>query len=244
MSAYGASRDVRAITGSTSDDARIAAEAGAPSGHVVVADAQTAGRGSRGRAWSSPPGDDLYFSIVERAELKDERRACVTLAVGLGVAEAIERETGVGARVKWPNDVWLGAGEADARKCAGILVESSSVGARLGPLIIGVGGGVNRMEWGELAGAATSMRGAMAPGAPRLDRERVLDALLARIEARVRELERSGPEPIVTALHARLLWRGARVRIDEREGVLEGIAKDGALLVGGARFLAGDLRLA
>ena len=61
---YGRSLEVLARTGSTNDDARAATSA--PDGHVIVADAQDAGRGSRGRSWSSPPGSDLYFSVVAR----------------------------------------------------------------------------------------------------------------------------------------------------------------------------------
>ena len=66
---YGRSLDVREVTGSTMDDAREAAAAGAADGHVVLADRQESGRGSHGRAWSSPGGEDLYLSIVSRPGL-------------------------------------------------------------------------------------------------------------------------------------------------------------------------------
>ena len=150
--AYGRSLDLRAQTRSTNDDARAAAEAGAPRGHVVVADTQSAGRGSRGRTWSSPAGVDLYLSIVERVPLPLSKIPPLTLAVGLGVADAVDALVGPGcARVKWPNDVRVGE-----RKCAGILVETSSAGHKPGPIILGIGLGVNRTEWeSELAGCGS-----------------------------------------------------------------------------------------
>ena len=82
---YGRSLEVLAETGSTNDDARAAAERCVARGHVVVADAQRSGRGARGAVWSSPPGTDLYLSIVERLELAPREVATLTLAVGLGV---------------------------------------------------------------------------------------------------------------------------------------------------------------
>jgi len=141
---YGRSLEVLAETGSTNDDARTAAERGAPRGHVIVADAQRSGRGARGAVWSSPPGTDLYLSIVERLELAPRDVATLTLAVGLGVRDACATLLGAhgaapAVTVKWPNDVRVGD-----RKCAGVLVESSSMGEQLGPIVIGIGLDVNR----------------------------------------------------------------------------------------------------
>ncbi len=224
---YGRSLEILAETGSTNDDARAAAERGAPRGHVVVADAQRAGRGARGSVWSSPGGTDLYVSIVERLELPPRALGVLTLAVGLGVRDACVRvlgERGLEARVKWPNDVRLGA-----RKCAGILVESSSIGERLGAIVIGIGLDVNRAAWpDELRDVATSLR--EAHGAA-LDRGEVLVALLASVEARVDQLVTQGPDAIVGALRQHLALVGRAVRVDAIEGVLEGLDDDGVLLV-------------
>jgi BirA family biotin operon repressor/biotin-[acetyl-CoA-carboxylase] ligase len=121
----GRSLELRAITESTNDDARAAAAAGAPDGHVVLADAQRKGRGSRGRAWVSPPGSDLYLSAVVRSALPAQQLAPLTLAIGVGVAEAAEAflPSGKRASIKWPNDVWIGRA-----KLAGVLVETASLG--------------------------------------------------------------------------------------------------------------------
>lgn len=246
--AYGRSLDVLAETGSTNDDARAAAERGAPRGHVVVADAQRSGRGARGAAWSSPPGSDLYLSIVERLDLAPREIATLTLAVGLGVrAACAELLSACGAvapvTVKWPNDVRIGE-RHDARKCAGILVESSSMGERVGPIVIGIGLDVNRAAWPEELGRiATSLREAC--GAT-LDRAEVLATLLEHVEAAVDRLASQGAGAVIAELRGHLAMVGDPVEIDGHTGVLEGIDDDGLLLLrdetGVRRIASGTLR--
>ena len=130
----GRSLDVRMATGSTNDEARVAAQQGEPDGHVIVADRQTHGRGTRGRDWSSPAGLDLYFSILLTRKLSAECMALLTLATGLGVAKATRALTDRSVGIKWPNDLWI-----EDRKAGGILVESKSTGGDLDCVVIGVG---------------------------------------------------------------------------------------------------------
>src|SRR5207248_6748914 len=92
-------------------------------GAVVVADAQTEGRGRRGRAWFSPPQSGLYVSVVlmpSRART-DRARATtlLTLAAGVAIAEGVAASCGLETDLKWPNDVY-----ASRRKLAGILAEA------------------------------------------------------------------------------------------------------------------------
>src|SRR5713226_6676688 len=98
--------------GSTNDVASALATGGDREGAVVIADAQTAGRGRRGRTWFSPPGAGLYVSVVlapARASHASERAtALLTLAAGVALAEAIERATGLAPAIKWPNDLLIG----------------------------------------------------------------------------------------------------------------------------------------
>jgi BirA family biotin operon repressor/biotin-[acetyl-CoA-carboxylase] ligase len=96
--------------GSTSDRARVLAQAGAPHGTLVTAGEQSAGRGRQGRSWSAPAGSALLMSVVLR-----DPPDLLPLAAGLAVA----RVCGERARIKWPNDVLL-----DDRKVAGILAEA------------------------------------------------------------------------------------------------------------------------
>jgi BirA family biotin operon repressor/biotin-[acetyl-CoA-carboxylase] ligase len=217
------------LSESTNDDARRDALAGAPDGHVVVADSQRSGRGSQGRSWVSPPGDDLYLSIVARPALELAQLPPLTLAVGLGVADAVERLLAPPrpkVEVKWPNDVRI----AD-QKCAGVLVEASSVGNELGPVVIGVGLNVNRMHWPhELQGVATSLLAAQ-PDRGRFDRGIVLACVLAEVESWLDRFLAEGGAPLVAALEQRLALRGQRVRIGGIEGTLAGVAPSGAVRI-------------
>jgi BirA family biotin operon repressor/biotin-[acetyl-CoA-carboxylase] ligase len=228
---FGRSLEVKERTGSTNDDARVAGDAGVPDGHVIVADAQDAGRGSHGRAWSSPPGTDLYFSIVTRVDLPPARIPPLTLAAGLGVARAVEALAFTRASIKWPNDVWIGEPPA---KCAGILVETSTTGARAGAVVIGIGVNVNRREWpAGLASPATSI--ANVAGGLEVDRADALAAVLARVEDEVDRFVARGPQAIVPDVDERLLWRGEIVLAGNMGGELLGLAPSGGLLIREAR---------
>ena len=230
---FARSLDVRATTGSTNDDARAAV--GIPDGHVILADAQRSGRGAHGHRWSSPPGTDLYFSIaLSGARFVPATLPPLTLAVGLGVALACEQITGETFNIKWPNDV-----RRDGLKCAGILVESVSIGARLERVVIGVGVDVNRTGFAELAGVATSLRRVCGRI---LDREQVFATVVGHIEIETDRFIEDGASAIVPRVERRLAWLGEQVRCDDRRGVLEGLLPDGALLIDGTAVRSGTLR--
>jgi len=214
-------------TASTMDDASSAARSGAPDGHVIVANQQARGRGAHGRVWVSPPGSDLYLSIVARPEVDPSSTALVTLATGLGVRDAVAGcLPGQRVEVKWPNDIWI-----ERRKCAGILVESRMLGAKVEAAIIGVGLNVNRTRWpSELRGIATSLKLERGEDAP-LDRSEVLATLLEHIERWVKRFVRDGAPTLVNALRPRLSLVGERVRWEDGHGVFEGIDERGAALV-------------
>ena len=113
-----------AETGSTNADLLTAARAGAPSGTVLVADHQTAGRGRLGRQWHAPPGSSLLASIL----FHEPGRTALhryTQAVGVAAVEACRSTAGVTAALKWPNDLLVGE-----RKLAGVLAESAPIDPR------------------------------------------------------------------------------------------------------------------
>ena len=224
---WGRSVAVHESTASTMDDASAAAAEGAKDGHLVLADQQTRGRGARGRQWVSPPGSDLYVSVVTRPAVEAASTALITLATGLGVRDAVASLLpGRSVLVKWPNDVWL-----EGRKCAGVLVESRTVGMRIDSVIIGVGLNVNRAQWpAELADIATSLR-AERQGKEPFDRGDVLATLLSHMERWVNLFLSGGAAAVVDALRPRLALLGERVRWEDGNGVFDGIDADGAARV-------------
>lgn len=109
---------------------------------AVATRRQTAGRGQRGNVWESEPGKNLTFSAVwHPADFKATRQFAISEAVALAVCDLLEEE-GIEAKVKWPNDIYVGD-----RKICGILIEHSVVGARIGRTVAGVGINVNQREF-------------------------------------------------------------------------------------------------
>lgn len=126
----------RETVGSTNDEATRLARSGAEQGTLVWALEQTAGRGRRGRAWSSPRGN-LYASLVLRPPCRLEHAAQLGFVAALAVGDALAALV-PGLRepaLKWPNDVLVGG-----RKIAGVLLELEiGDGGNLAFLIVGVG---------------------------------------------------------------------------------------------------------
>lgn len=218
--------ELREETASTNDDARALASKGAPHGALVIADAQTAGRGRRGRRWSSPRGENLYASFVLRPRLRITEAPGMALVAGLAVAEAVDAfAKGAPVRVKWPNDVRSGG-----LKLAGVLVEGSLRGAELAWVVLGLGVNVRGLSVHEgLDGVATTLR--MLRGGEDLSRADVMAAICDRLESRLEAYEREGFASCHEALSARCETLGTRVSTELAAGVAESLADDGALML-------------
>lgn len=106
----------REVIPSTMDLARREAAEGAPHGTVALAEEQTSGRGRRGRSFYSPAGQNLYFTLVLRCPIEVHRR--LPLIIPVAVCAAIQAEA-PDARIKWPNDIWIGD-----RKVCGMLIDA------------------------------------------------------------------------------------------------------------------------
>ncbi|KYG05623.1 biotin--acetyl-CoA-carboxylase ligase [Sorangium cellulosum] len=224
-------------TASTNDDARSAAAAGAPHGAAFLADAQIQGRGRGGRAWHSPPGENLYLSVVLRPGLPASSVAPIALVMGLAVASVVDRQLarlapgsrrgdGAEVRLKWPNDVLAGG-----RKLAGILVEAQLRGESVSSVIVGVGLNVHASSFPpELSGRATSL--AML-GIDDVPRELLAAELLQAIGDAAARFEAGRLAPFAEDL-ARMDWlRGRRVEVAGVAGVAAGIDPEGHLLIRG-----------
>jgi BirA family biotin operon repressor/biotin-[acetyl-CoA-carboxylase] ligase len=230
---------------STSDVATQLAEEGALHGEVVIAESQTAGRGRRGRAWVSPPGKNLYLSVILRPEFPPHRAPELTFVAAVAVAETLG-EANVPARVKWPNDL-----EIDGRKVAGILTELQAGPDQVRSVVVGIGVNLNVGEEdlpAELRPIATSAR--IVRGSP-VPRALFTAALLTRLEEWYDRHAEDGFE-VITARWRELtstLGEAVRVRLGDREirGIAQDIDETGALLVANGseveRVVAGDVEL-
>ncbi|MBZ0271323.1 biotin--[acetyl-CoA-carboxylase] ligase [bacterium] len=233
---------VRVLDEAPSTNAELAAWAGdgAPNGAIVVADAQTAGRGRKGRVWHSPPGVNLYVSMLFDAEPLGEDARLFVYAAGAALFQTAA-DIGVSdAMLKWPNDLYAGG-----KKIAGVLCETH---AGRHALIAGLGVNVNldpRRAPPDIALRAASF--ATLTGRPH-DRAEVLALLYRHLDGMYKSL-----------IHDRAglldLWRrgaripGARYVVDTAEGRIRGpalgLADDGALLIdderGERRVYSGDV---
>jgi BirA family biotin operon repressor/biotin-[acetyl-CoA-carboxylase] ligase len=218
--------------GSTNDEAARLARAGARHGTVVIARSQRAGRGREGRAWASPRDAGLYLSAVVRPSLALVDVPPMTLAIGIGLCEAV-RAMGAPAVLKWPNDALV-----HGKKLAGVLVESHSQGNRLDAIIIGIGVNLSGALPDEVAATAITLE--QATEGP-IDRAMFIAQLLGQVERWIDRYIASGLSLIAPAWHDRMApGISARARVDGVDllGEVAGLDRDGALLL---RDLAGGL---
>ncbi|MFN8555830.1 MAG: biotin--[acetyl-CoA-carboxylase] ligase [Dehalococcoidia bacterium] len=202
-------------TTSTMDVAREHVHGGAPSGLVVVADEQSAGRGRFGRAWVAPPAVNLLCTVLVRPTLEVAKR--LGMVTPLAVADAVAAVGGPTVSFKWPNDV-----RAGGRKLCGILIEGEFAGERPAFALVGIGLNVNLdvAHHPEIADIATSIMQEI--GAP-VSRERTLAALLNAFEAHA---DNPDGEALRVAWRARLETLGQDVTVSFGGAVEHGRAED------------------
>ena len=214
------------VTSTNSEVARLAVE-GAEEGVGVVADEQTAGRGRLQRAWSSPKGAGLYFSMLLRPRIAPERWPLITFVAALATGDALLEGGAVQTDIKWPNDLL-----ANERKICGILAEAiETPNGRA--VVIGIGINLTNNAFPEdLMSVATSV--AQESGR-QPERGAILAALLSAL-ARWYSLlhEPEGAEKIVAAWTSRSSYASDKpVRVTNGDEVLQGTTRgvdnDGAL---------------
>jgi BirA family biotin operon repressor/biotin-[acetyl-CoA-carboxylase] ligase len=238
-------------TGSTNDLALALSNTGAPDSTLIVADSQNAGRGRlAGRAWHSPPGTGLYFSLILRPQLAPQDFPKLTLAAGLALCKALERHTPCQPGLKWPNDLFL-----HNKKCGGILTETQAVaGAGQTAVVIGIGLNVNTPAEtfaGELRAKATSL---LAETGAAHERGPLLSAILAELDLVVARLEQGDLPSILAEWRQRDIHAGRQVSWVNTQGrIITGLSlgpdEEGLLRIRDGRgeiysVISGDISLA
>ncbi|MBT1073537.1 biotin--[acetyl-CoA-carboxylase] ligase [Pelotalea chapellei] len=236
-----------AETTSTNSDAFRLAEQGAPEGAVVFADTQSGGKGRMGRRWVSPPGVNLYCSVILRPEIMPYEAPQLTFLSAVAVARAIELTTPIIPEIKWPNDVLV-----RGRKIAGLLNEMSAETDGTNFVILGMGINLNMAANqfpSDMRYPATSLCLELGRAVERVP---FAATLLNELDRLYNEFQVYGFRPVREEWQQRCNAYGRELTVSDGDceitrGAFEGIDDDGALLVrsrkGLERILSGDVRI-
>lgn len=204
---------------STNNRARLLASEGYPEGTIVVAEMQTGGKGRRGRNWYSPAGQGIYVSFILRPLLPLRYISRVSLVNAIAVAETLEEELNLPARIKWPNDILV-----NNRKIAGILSEVVTDMDSVEYIVTGIGLNINMQDFpDDLRTPATS---ALAEYNRPGSRVKVLQGLLLRLECHYCHLLDGGFSYTLEKAKRLSTVIGQEVKLDSVNGYIVGQAID------------------
>lgn len=199
---------------------------------VAATDNQTAGRGRHGRVWQSPPGSGLCLSMAYTFSSKPDNLPAMTLAVGLGVVNALKKERVHGVQLKWPNDL-----VAVDSKLGGILTESQSRGGAI-TVVTGIGLNIDLSGHPDLSIGANWARrvtdvrrhAGLIP-----DINALASSLVGELSSLLADYEAGGFDQFKDQWQQHDWLRGRAVAIDSAQqqisGIGAGVAADGALLI-------------
>jgi BirA family transcriptional regulator, biotin operon repressor / biotin---[acetyl-CoA-carboxylase] ligase len=218
-------------TTSTNADAFRLADDDAEEGTVVIADAQSGGKGRRGRVWSSPAGVNLYCSVVLRPEIMPHEAPQLTFLSAVAVARAIEQTTTLKPEIKWPNDILI-----NGRKVAGLLNEMSAETDGINFVILGIGVNLNMTPAhfpADVRTPATSLL--LEQGLP-VNRAQFAARMLGELDRLYTDFLHHGFGPVRDEWQLRCNANGREVVVSEAgvetvRGMFHGIDGDGALLL-------------
>jgi len=203
-----------------------------PQGIVVLADSQTAGQGRLQRSWFSPPNANIYGSIVFSFNTqKLQAIGWIPLMAGSAIAEALEDNTTVSIKLKWPNDILI-----DERKVGGILCESFKKSSTETCIVIGFGINVNLTELAfpkDIELIATSLQ---IHTQRVLDRHPLITSIIQSLEQGWHALISKGPQACRIKYSARCSTLGQQIQVQfpdgsNMEGVAQSIGEHGQLQI-------------
>ena len=190
---------------------------------VVVADVQTKGRGRGRKKWESPKGG-LWFSVLLRPKISSSRLPMLQFLAAVATRRALEDETGLRVKLKWPNDLVLETG-----KLGGILIESRTLGDSVSFAILGIGLNINQSK-AQLAPGAVSLRHVSGT---RYDLRTLLRAILDQMRSSFDGLDH--PSRIMEEWWRNCIHRPLRIQVslgnDTITGISTAISEDGSLVI-------------
>lgn len=213
---------------STNIRAKELAKEGNADGTFVVANAQSAGQGRRGRNWQSRPGENIYMSFVLQPEIPPQNASMLTLVAALAVADGIRTVTGLASQIKWPNDIVI-----QGKKVCGILTEMSADSA-IHYVVVGIGINVNETVFEDaLKETATSLRLELGH---KINRLFIIEETLAAFETYYQIfLQDKNLARLKETYNKQLVSQNREVKIlqeqDEYRAVARGINEAGELMV-------------
>lgn len=231
---------------STNSCLRQAAQEGAASGTVCIAELQHAGRGRHNRQWVSPFAANLYLSLLWRSMTGATGLGGLSLVTGIAVVRSLASFGISSAGLKWPNDILV-----DGAKLAGILIDVT--GESTGPCAVIIGIGIN-VSMPEVAATGIDQRWTdlrALTGQQQFSRNRLAASVLENLLAAIEEFEHCGMEPFMDEWQRLDLVDGKQVDMQLPNEVIPGLAcgidSAGALLVdtatGRRRFASGEISL-
>ena len=209
-----------------------------PDGIVVIADTQTRGKGRLGRIWVSPPGVNLYFTVLLKPPFSPNESFILALAASVAAATAIREYTGLDARIKWPNDILI-----NNRKSCGILTEMKSGRDGINLMAVGIGINVNMLPdafTDDIKPFTTSLQ---IESGLSFDRDKLLGQILAGLENAYKNLLTGDKRALINDWLRLNCTIGNKISVRSRTGIISGIAAgindNGELLV---RLSSGEIK--
>lgn len=215
--------------GSTNTAALELAEKGAPHGTVVIADRQAKGKGRLGRTWVSPPGSNIYMSVILRPEIEPKDATLLTIMTAVSCAKGVMKSTrnesiptGLKAEIKWPNDLMI-----SNKKLGGILTEMKSDPDGIVFAVIGIGINVNSKTTKDfppdIQGIATSIREELGKIQSRTF---IIAEILKEMEHWYKVLLAEGRKPLFDEWKRLSSTLGRKVKVTLGDNVFTGVAED------------------
>jgi BirA family biotin operon repressor/biotin-[acetyl-CoA-carboxylase] ligase len=191
-----------------------------PDGIVVIADEQSHGRGRFGKSWVSPPGVNLYFTVLLRPPILSRNASLLTLVSAVAVTTAIRDYTGLNAEIKWPNDILI-----NGKKTAGILIDMKSDRNSFYFLAVGIGVNVNmspEIMPEDIRPHITSLKAEIGKS---LDKITLLSQILAELENQYKILLNGNKMALINEWLRLNSTIGRKVKVQSQDRIISGTAK-------------------